>query len=170
MRFLEAFNEVLELAISFRKEPRHKVYPARGIGSARWRIFDFLPDFEFMKHVQLALPDGRLGSPRAAISQLDWPRLSRARAYPNLHLFCGAAVVQTVRQRYYLNRVFVVSVAYAYPSKCSRPAPRDQKPAAEKASSAQREDPAALTVHVAVVSHGAAGRGPVGLIVGTGRP
>ena len=63
MRFLEAFNEVLELAISFRKEPRHKVYPARGIGSARWRIFDFLADFEFMKHVQLALPDGRLGSP-----------------------------------------------------------------------------------------------------------
>jgi hypothetical protein len=37
MRFLEAFNEVLELAISFRQEPRHKVHPARGIGSVRWR-------------------------------------------------------------------------------------------------------------------------------------
>jgi hypothetical protein len=63
MPLLEAFNEVLELAISFRQKPRHKVHPARGIVSARWRIFDFLADFEFMKHVQLALLDGRLGSP-----------------------------------------------------------------------------------------------------------
>jgi len=54
MRLLEAFNEVLELAISFRQEPRHNVHPARGIVSARWRIFDFLADFEFMKHIQPA--------------------------------------------------------------------------------------------------------------------
>jgi len=56
------------------------------------------------------------------------------------------------------DRVFVASVAYAYPSKCSRPAPRDQKPAAEKAASAEREDAAALAVHVAVVSPGPAAR------------
>src|SRR5262249_20395269 len=31
---------------------------------------------------------------------------------------------------------------------CSRPAPRDQMPAAEKASSAEREDEAELAVHV----------------------
>src|SRR5262249_60556215 len=52
MRFLETFNEVLELAISFRQEPRHKVHPTRGIDSARWKISDFLADFEFVKHVQ----------------------------------------------------------------------------------------------------------------------
>ena len=92
MRFLDAFNEVLELAISFRQKPRHKVHPARGIVSARWRIFDFLADFEFMKH-ELT---------RTVISAAGRAPPDPARAYQDLHLFCGLAVVQTVRQRYYL--------------------------------------------------------------------
>ena len=107
MRFLDAFNEVLELAIPFGQEPRHKVHPARGIVSARWRISDFLADFEFMKHVQLAAPCLRSSrnvsfAPPPVASPAGRATPEPARAYRNLHLFCGAAVVQTVRQRYYL--------------------------------------------------------------------
>ena len=118
MRFLEAFNEVLEFAISFRQEPRHNVLTARGIVSARWRIFDFLADFEFMKHVQptqlaqravCASPSGGpgLGGRQARLTGAANSPAGRAtpepaRAYRNLHLFRGVAVVQTVRQHYYL--------------------------------------------------------------------
>ena len=110
MRFLDAFNEVLELAIPFGQEPRHKVHPARGIVSARWRISDFLADFEFMKHVQLAAPclrssrnvsfapppvaapvlgDGRLVSPGPPIPRRGGPRPSRREPTETFIYFAG---------------------------------------------------------------------------------
>src|SRR5262249_60981357 len=111
MRFLEAFNEVLEFAISFRQEPRHNVLTARGIVSARWRIFDFLADFEFMKHVQpaqlaqrvvCASPSGGPGlggrparPTRAANAPAGRPTPGPARAYRNLRYFSRLAAVQT---------------------------------------------------------------------------
>jgi hypothetical protein len=56
--FLRAPNKVFELAVSLRQQLCHKVCSARGIVSARRRIFDLLADFEFMKHFRARLrPD-----------------------------------------------------------------------------------------------------------------